>query len=95
MLTPLTVAASVLVPNQGWLIFGGFGSSLLTTQKLQATSGSWTAGPDLYNNENDYEHCGVQVHKPLLNIQSYLTKRPPVNNGHLSTTASLSRQRPV
>jgi hypothetical protein len=53
MLTPLTVAASVLVPNQGWLIFGGFGSSLLTTQKLQATSGSWTAGPDLYNNEND------------------------------------------
>jgi hypothetical protein len=68
MLTPLTVAASVLVPNQGWMIFGGFGSSLLTTQKLQATSGSWTAGPDLYNNENDYEHCGVQVHKPLLNI---------------------------
>jgi hypothetical protein len=66
MLIPLHTAASVLVPNQGWFIFGGYGSKLLTTQKLQTLSSKWTAGPNLYQNNNDFGHCGVQVHKPHL-----------------------------
>ncbi len=65
MLIPTRTAASVRVPNQGWFIFGGYGGTLQTTQKLQTLSGNWTAGPNLYQNNNDYGHCGVQVHIAL------------------------------
>jgi hypothetical protein len=52
---------SVLVPNQGWFLFGGFGNNLLTMQKLSTLRGNWTAGPNLYQNVLDYFMCGVQV----------------------------------
>jgi hypothetical protein len=62
-LSPTTVAANVLVPNNGWVIFGGYANTLLTAQKLQTLSGSWTAGPSLYQDLADYFNCGVQVNK--------------------------------
>ncbi len=55
--------ASVLVPYYGWVIFGGIGNSLSTTQKLQTLIGSWTVGPNLYQNESDYGSCGLQVER--------------------------------
>jgi hypothetical protein len=60
-LSSSTLAASVLVPNRGWFIFGGDPSSLLTSQKLQSLSGNWSAGPNLFQNTFDSYLCGVQV----------------------------------
>ncbi len=61
ILSPSELAASVLVPNRGWFIFGGDPSSLLTSQKLQSLSGNWLAGPNLFQNASDSYLCGVQV----------------------------------
>jgi hypothetical protein len=41
MLSALTDAASGLVPNRGWFIFGGYNSSLLRMQKLQTVGGNF------------------------------------------------------
>jgi hypothetical protein len=56
-----STAASVFVPNIGWVIFGGKGSTLAKAQVLQNLNGSWGEGPDLYNSEVDSNNCGVQV----------------------------------
>ena len=50
-----------MVPNQGWVLFGGYQSTLLTAQKLQYLSGTWKAGPNLYQSTIDSRTCGVQV----------------------------------
>jgi hypothetical protein len=55
------LATSVLAPNRGWFIFGGYESTLLTSQKLQTLSGNWSAGPNLFQNASDSYLCGVQV----------------------------------
>jgi hypothetical protein len=60
------VAANVLVPNNGWVIFGGYANTLLTTQKLFTLSDSWITGPSLYQNATDFNNCGVQVNKKLV-----------------------------
>jgi hypothetical protein len=60
-LDPTYWAGSVYVPSQGWVIFGGLLSSLLTAQKLPSIDGKWEAGPPLYQNLIDNQHCLVQV----------------------------------
>ncbi len=59
VLSALSLASSVVVPNYGWVIFGG--NSLTTTQNLQTLSGNWTAGPNLYQDTRDSSNCVVQV----------------------------------
>ncbi len=60
-LSPSDYAGSVLVPNYGWVIFGGFQNRLLTTQRLQSLSGKWESGPNLYQSKSDWYQCCVQV----------------------------------
>ena len=61
MLSPSGVAATVILPNQGWIIFGGFDNALTTAQKLRTLDGQWEAGPRLYQSTSDYFSCAVQV----------------------------------
>jgi hypothetical protein len=61
VLSSTTIGASALVPNQGWVIFGGYQSSLLTSQKLQSLNGTWEEGPNLFRNDTDNNNCAVQV----------------------------------
>ena len=61
ILSSSELAASVLVPNRGWFIFGGYESTLLTSQKLQTLSGNWSAGPNMFQSTYDSYQCGVQV----------------------------------
>jgi hypothetical protein len=66
-----------LVPNRGWVIFGGFGgfdpvTGMPLSQKLQTVSGKWVAGPNLYqagyDSDSDAYNCGVQVNQLFLNF---------------------------
>ena len=64
-LSPIRTAASVFVPSRGWVVFGGYGSTLLTAQKLGALNGTWQAGPNMYQDVNEFSMCGVQVYQNL------------------------------
>jgi hypothetical protein len=61
ILSESNTAPSVLVPNRGWVIFGG--NKLPTSQILQTLSGNWTKGPNMYDARNVYGNCGVQVNQ--------------------------------
>ena len=55
-------AGSVLVPSQGWLIYGGLlGSTLTSAQKLVSLDDKWEAGPHLFEEKPDRLQCLVQV----------------------------------
>jgi hypothetical protein len=54
--------SGVVVPNVGWVIFGGLSSCLPTAQELVALDSSWQPGPLLpVPNDPDYSGCLVQV----------------------------------
>jgi hypothetical protein len=61
LISSASFAASVNVPNQGWLIYGG-NPSLGTTQLLAGVNQLWMAGPPIFNGQvgNDGT-CAVQV----------------------------------
>ena len=62
MLSATFYAGSVLVPSQGWLIYGGLlDSDFTTAQKLVSLDDKWEAGPDLYEGTPDLSTCLVQV----------------------------------
>lgn len=54
-------SASVQVPNMGWFIFGGEGSSLTRSQKLNHPSSQWELGPDLFQSRTVTGECLVQL----------------------------------
>jgi hypothetical protein len=57
-------AGNIVVPSQGWLIFGGLGDANFTTaQKLGSVDGIWEVGPALLDNKRDLLQCIVQVKK--------------------------------
>jgi hypothetical protein len=60
-LAPAVYAASVLVPNQGWFIFGGEGNLLTTSQKLRTLGSNWEVGPELYQGKTVRQQCSLQV----------------------------------
>jgi hypothetical protein len=49
------------VPGKGVFTFGGVNTGILTSQQLPRIDGSWTYGPDLFQLQNDYGQCAVQV----------------------------------
>ena len=51
--------ASVLVPDQGFLVFGG--NSEKISQKLKSPESTWTNGPALFQDAAVTGHCAVQV----------------------------------
>jgi hypothetical protein len=61
LISSASFAASVNVPKQGWLIYGG-NPSLGTTQLLAGVNQLWMAGPPIFNGQvgNDGA-CAVQV----------------------------------
>ena len=61
MLSKTFYAGSVLVPSQGWLIYGGADSTLPTAQQLKSLNGKWEAGPALFEGKPDRNNCLVQV----------------------------------
>ena len=62
MLSATFYAGSVLVPSQGWLIYGGLlDSDLTSAQKLVSLDDKWETGPDLYEGTPDISPCLVQV----------------------------------
>lgn len=54
-------SASVQVPNKGWFIFGGEGSSLTRSQKLNHPKSQWELGPDLFQSRTVTGECLVQL----------------------------------
>ena len=66
MLQPISWAGDVLVPNQGWVIFGGGPKEETTAQKLTSVDGTWEEGPQLFTEgSSDHGLCAVQVAKIL------------------------------
>ena len=61
MLSKTLYAGSVLVPSQGWLIYGGSETTLTSAQKLVSLDDKWEAGPDLFEGKPDKSPCLVQV----------------------------------
>ena len=53
-------SGSVLVPSQGWLIYGGTMTDLATAQQLKSLNGKWD-GPVLFEGKPDWHECLVQV----------------------------------
>ncbi len=73
MIFSTSIGASVLVPNYGWVIWGGYDGTTLshTSQKLQTLSGKWTAGPNTYQNLTDFFNCAVQVNLNHIELCSF------------------------
>ena len=52
----------MLVPNQGWVIFGGGPQEVKTSQKLSSADAEWVEGPKLFVEDvNDHGLCALQV----------------------------------
>jgi hypothetical protein len=72
LLDPTAWAGNVVVPSQGWFIFGGLGDANFTTaQKLGSVDGVWEVGPALLDNKKDHLQCIVQVKKRKMNINGF------------------------
>ena len=62
-------------PGRGIFSFGGWASSITTSQQLSTIDGAWTYGPNLYQLQSDYGHCAVQVSCHRINHKAdYLGK---------------------
>ncbi len=57
------------IPGRGIFAFGGIYSSITTSQQLPRIDGSWTYGPNLFQLQNDYGQCAVQVNRDSTNEQ--------------------------
>ena len=69
MLSATFYAGSVLVPSQGWLIYGGLlDSDFTTAQKLVSLDDKWEAGPYLFEEKPDRLQCLVQVWQLTISI---------------------------
>ena len=61
MMAMTSFAATVMVPDVGWLIYGG-GNNLGSTQVLSAVNQQWMAGPPIFNGQANIDgNCAVQV----------------------------------
>ena len=81
MTQPTKYPSDVIVPEKGWLFFGGFRTTLTTSQWLPSLGGVWQPGPPLYNNVPVHSQCNLQVNITckglilVLSIVIQLTKK--------------------